>query len=774
MALRLKEAEKLSERFALLHALGKSDAGETWLALDEELGDRVAVKVLDPENECPLEVLGKQIEQARSLVHPRIIRHQGVFTTDQHRFFVSRYIKSARVLDYAAHHRTHLLSELVEIVSALDYAHSLGLSHGSIEKRNILVDDAGHLHLSNFGITSYTSRAGPGSFQSPQIVAGQPPEPRDDIFSVGCMLFEIFTGQPFSAQHFSEQLSSAQTGPTSGSEPIATSSVPREVQFLLRKMLSPSAYDRPSNLSSCLEALGRVIKPTDVIATAIGATSFDRATRPSAPLPASNYRLPRERHVVSMGLAMGVFALIVLLGAGLFYVLPQEVTVVSIDDILPRQTQVAETAPQPTRAAEEQPAELSPYEIARTQHLKDESRELAAQLLRQQLYLEDHGLALWDPIAFQTVQQLADDGDDLFRDHNYAESIATFESGIVLLEQLEQQIQPTKEANLVLGEQTLVAADFEAAMNAFTIVVAIEPLNEAGQEGLRRAQQLETVLALMHEGLLEEDEGHLEAALESYNPARALDDKWQPARVAVGRVKRKITERNFNEAMSSGFASLSGGDFDAAKTAFNQAQEMLPDSGEPADGLHQVDLAIRTRAIAEHKNRASEFESNELWSEATDEYQAVIDLDPSLLFASDGKQNAMLRAEADKQLNYYLSNPVVLADDDELSKAKQQFYAATRVSKPGPILRKQMRAISKSIELARVPISVKIVSDTKTDIVVYRVGSLGRLQSTQIELYPGKYTVVGKRRGYRDVRREFTVLAGNSIEPIFVACTEKI
>ncbi len=96
------------------------------------------------------------------------------------------------------------------------------------------------------------------------------------------------------------------------------------------------------------------------------------------------------------------------------------------------------------------------------------------------------------------------------------------------------------------------------------------------------------------------------------------------------------------------------------------------------------------------------------------------------------------------------------------------------VSDPGKVLATQITALSGHIKLARVPIQVELQSDKLTDIVVYKVGHLGKLKSTHLELYPGVYTVVGKRKGYRDVRKQITLLAGQDTTPVFVQCSEKI
>jgi len=65
-------------------------------------------------------------------------------------------------------------------------------------------------------------------------------------------------------------------------------------------------------------------------------------------------------------------------------------------------------------------------------------------------------------------------------------------------------------------------------------------------------------------------------------------------------------------------------------------------------------------------------------------------------------------------------------------------------------------------------------SDERTEVTVYHVGRLGTFARRELTLRPGRYTVVGSRRGYRDVRRTLVVAAGGSGEPIQVRCEDEL
>ena len=72
-----------------------------------------------------------------------------------------------------------------------------------------------------------------------------------------------------------------------------------------------------------------------------------------------------------------------------------------------------------------------------------------------------------------------------------------------------------------------------------------------------------------------------------------------------------------------------------------------------------------------------------------------------------------------------------------------------------------------------IKIAVDLQSDLQTDVVVYRVGKLGSFETHRLELHPGTYTVVGTRDGYRDVRKRFTLRAGESPERSDAAPTSR-
>ena len=92
----------------------------------------------------------------------------------------------------------------------------------------------------------------------------------------------------------------------------------------------------------------------------------------------------------------------------------------------------------------------------------------------------------------------------------------------------------------------------------------------------------------------------------------------------------------------------------------------------------------------------------------------------------------------------------------------------------GPRLRAQVAAVEKALAGARTPVAVVIESDGLTEVAVSRLGRLGTLKRRTVDLRPGEYTATGTRRGYRDVRRRFTVAPGAGTAAIVVRCEEAL
>ena len=99
---------------------------------------------------------------------------------------------------------------------------------------------------------------------------------------------------------------------------------------------------------------------------------------------------------------------------------------------------------------------------------------------------------------------------------------------------------------------------------------------------------------------------------------------------------------------------------------------------------------------------------------------------------------------------------------------------ASSLADQGPRLRQQLKKLAELITIAQTPVQVRLESDNETNVVVYKIGRLGRFTAHDLELRPGTYTIVGTRDGYRDVRHTLMVIAGRTPGPVLIRCEDKI
>ena len=99
---------------------------------------------------------------------------------------------------------------------------------------------------------------------------------------------------------------------------------------------------------------------------------------------------------------------------------------------------------------------------------------------------------------------------------------------------------------------------------------------------------------------------------------------------------------------------------------------------------------------------------------------------------------------------------------------------ARQINPAGPELKSQIRQLQVLLQQANTPVRVVLRSDMETEVIVYKVARLGRFEERELTLRPGKYTAVGTRNGYRDVREQLVVVHDAVPAPITIACVEPI
>jgi hypothetical protein len=226
--------------------------------------------------------------------------------------------------------------------------------------------------------------------------------------------------------------------------------------------------------------------------------------------------------------------------------------------------------------------------------------------------------------------------------------------------------------------------------------------------------------------------------------------------------------------MTEALSALRHEDFTTARDAFERAKSLRPEAPEVARGLAQVEEALRTRAIAGHRDRALEQERLESWRAAEAEYDSALALDSTLRFAREGKKRTAARALLREKLEFQFAHPDRLSDGRALEEASRLVDEARGVAPSGPEQREAIARLEALVASYSKSVEVPIVSDALTDVTLNRIGRLGKFDRKVVEIRPGRYVLLGTRPGFRDVRIEIVIEPGKTVAPIVVRCQEAI
>jgi len=187
-----------------------------------------------------------------------------------------------------------------------------------------------------------------------------------------------------------------------------------------------------------------------------------------------------------------------------------------------------------------------------------------------------------------------------------------------------------------------------------------------------------------------------------------------------------------------------------------------------------VERGLSDRSIGAHLEAAQRAEQSERWAAALAGYREAQAIDRNLLAAREGVERTEPRAMLDAELGAVIERPERLFTLEVRGAARATLQQARAVPAPGPVLSGQIATVERLVAAAETPLRVALASDNVTEVTINRIGRLGAFESKDVELLPGRYTLVGVRAGYRDVRRELTLVPGREAPTVVIRCEEPI
>lgn len=395
--------------------------------------------------------------------------------------------------------------------------------------------------------------------------------------------------------------------------------------------------------------------------------------------------------------------------------------------------------------------------------------------LEMQARARSSGAEIWAEAEHRAIAEMAAMGDAAKSEGRYREAAEVYGAATVRMQQLlserEQRIAALKEE----GQTALEEGRPATAEAIFLRLLRLDEQDASSRRGLERARVADAVRALTEEGQRLLRSGQPAAALEKARQARHLDDRSTRAVDLAAEAERMVKEQAFQKALGDFFQALEAGRFPAAEKAFARAAALR--AGDPAlvDARRQLDAARQAATLRTLERKFFDAIAAERWSDASRLLQQALAVDSQAGFALQYQQQVAFRMELDQRIDQVLDQPLRLRDERAYQAAVRLRDTAAGVSPSGRRLVSQQQALNDLIKRARQPVPVHFISDENSEVRVYTVGSLGRFNHHTLSLYPGKYTVVAQRPGYRDVRRMVIVPADGTLPPeVHIHCEEPI
>jgi eukaryotic-like serine/threonine-protein kinase len=263
--------------YRLLNLVRSGKTCDVWEALRDSTGERFALKVLAgefAENKDEVAFLKHEIKVGQGLDHPRVIRVHDFGMERGHAYLVMELFPFPNLKQHIQQNYDRLLAVLSTCIEqaaeGLGYFHEQGWVHRDIKPDNFLMKPDGTVKLIDFALAQrskhglsrlfYSQKVlqGTRSYMSPEQIRMRPLDQRSDIYSFGCMLYELASGKlPFTGISTNELLNKHLKSP-SPSIQAANRNITDDFAALVRRMLSKLADERPASMKEFLQDFRRL------------------------------------------------------------------------------------------------------------------------------------------------------------------------------------------------------------------------------------------------------------------------------------------------------------------------------------------------------------------------------------------------------------------------------------------------------------------------------------------------------------------------------------
>jgi serine/threonine-protein kinase len=255
----------LGGRYRIVERLGRGGMGEVYRADDLKLGQPVALKFLPSDvdkDPARLTQLHTEVRMARQVSHPNVCRVYDIDEEEGHTFLSMEFVDgedlSSLLRRVGRFPEDRAIEIARQICAGLAAAHERGVVHRDLKPANVMLDGTGKVRLTDFGLAGSageTLRAGTPAYMAPEQLSGGEVTVRSDIYSLGLVLYELFTGQrALEGKNLAELINKREQ---SGILPPSSlvRSIDAKVESIIMRCLRPQVDERPASALAVAAAL---------------------------------------------------------------------------------------------------------------------------------------------------------------------------------------------------------------------------------------------------------------------------------------------------------------------------------------------------------------------------------------------------------------------------------------------------------------------------------------------------------------------------------------
>jgi beta-lactam-binding protein with PASTA domain/predicted Ser/Thr protein kinase len=312
-------------RYRIVRKLGSGGMADVYLAEDEELGRRVAIKILNDRHandESFVERFRREAKNAAGLSHPNIVSIYDRGEAEGTYYIAMEYLDGRSLKELVVARGPLPIGDAIEftrqVLGALRFAHRKGVVHRDIKPHNVMADADGRLKVTDFGIaragvsqmTEAGSIIGTAQYLSPEQARGAAVDQRSDLYSVGVLLYEMLTGTvPFTGDSPVE-IAMKHLSDTPRPPSLERPEIPPDLDMIVLRALAKNPDDRfqtaeemAAELDRFAQGAGVTTETADAATAVLSGTALSNAPTaivpprrpPAATRPSYRYADPPAR-----------------------------------------------------------------------------------------------------------------------------------------------------------------------------------------------------------------------------------------------------------------------------------------------------------------------------------------------------------------------------------------------------------------------------------------------------------------------------------------------